>query len=477
MAKYMHGIYPNTADTEMSEVVTTSTAQVVIGTAPVHLLDNPADAVNKPILCESMADCRSKLGYSENFKKYTLCQAMYACFMLYSVAPVVFINVLDPEKHFTEVTEQTCQINDNSIVIEDDVIVSTLEIKVSEETVDKEKYDASWADGKLVINFTEAKEGTAQVSYHKADPEKVTKDDIIGKLDTATGKRSGAELIKSIFPRLGAVPFIITAPGWTTDDTVTAVLKEKAPSINGCYKAMVIADIDTKKAKTITAAIEEKESRTLDENCIAVYPMVKKGDMILSYSAVLSALIMYQSTTTGGITCQSPSNKPIDIDDVVLADGTSIFYDQDDGNELNAAGIVTVVSRNGWYAWGNNTAAYPKVTDPVKRWIMTRLTFLWIENDFVNTNIGAIDGPIERKAVEAAITDENIKLASYASQGYIAAGKISYNAADNPASEILKGHFKFRTRIAANIPTEYIENEFSFDTEALRNAILGEGSE
>ena len=86
--------------------------------------------------------------------------------MLYSVAPVVFINVLDPEKHFTEVTEQACQINDNSIVIEDDVIVSTLEIKVSEETVDKGKYDASWADGKLVINFTETKEGTAQVSYH-----------------------------------------------------------------------------------------------------------------------------------------------------------------------------------------------------------------------------------------------------------------------------------------------------------------------
>src|SRR5699024_7635003 len=119
----------------------------------------------------------------------------------------------------------------------------------------------------------------------------------------------------------------------------------------------------------------------------------------------------------GGITCKSPSNQQISGDDVCLADGTSIYYDQEDGNELNAEGIVTVISRNGWYTWGNSTAAYPETTDPVKRWIMTRLSFLYIENDFINSHFASVDGAINKKLVENIITEENIKLASYAAAG------------------------------------------------------------
>ncbi len=474
--RYMHGIYNGEASTAMAEVRATAAAQVVIGTAPVHFSANPADAVNKPVLCESLADCREKLGYTTRFDKYTLCQAMYASFEKYGVAPVVFINVLDPEKHCTEVESKDYPVNDNSIVIEDDVIVSTLEIKKGSsegETITSDKYVTEWNGDKLTVNFTDEQTGTVAVTYKKSSPEKVTKEDIIGTWDKATDSRTGAELLKSVFPRLGVVPFIITAPGWTTDDTVTAVLKEKAPSINGCYKAMVIADIDTTKAKTREAAIEAKTERALDENCIAVYPMLKCGGHMLSYSAILSALIMEQATETGGMTCQSPSNRTLDVDDVVLADGTSVYYDQEDGNELNAAGIVTVISRNGWYVWGNNTAAYPKETDPIKRWIMTRLSFLWIENDFINSNFSVVDSAINPKMVENCVTDYNIKLASLATAGYIASATVYFNAGDNPTEEILKGHFKFRTRLAANIPAEYIENEFSFDMDALRAAIIG----
>lgn len=470
---YKHGIYNTTADTEITATASNEVAQVVIGTAPVHLLSDPASAVNKPILCKEIGDCYTKIGYSTDFEKYTLCQSMYESFLDFKVAPVVFINILDPEKHFSEVEEKEYAVNDNSIVIADAVIASTLVIKKDETVIEADKYVTEWVDEKLTVNFVDKTEGTVNVGYNKIDPSKVTKTDIVGAWDAETDKRTGAELIKSIFPTLGIVPLIIIAPGWTTDDTVGAVLKSKAPKINGCYQAMVIVDIDTTVAKTRAEAIEEKKSRTLDENCIAVYPMAKKNNKIISYSAVLAALIMYQATQTGGVTCKSPSNQKINIDDVVLADGTSVYYDQEDGNELNAEGIVTIISRNGWYTWGNNTAAYPDTLDPVKRWIMTRLSFLYIENDFINSHFSSIDGAISKKLVENIITDENIKLASYAAAGYIAAGKINYNAGDNPDEEILKGHFTFRTSLAGNIPGENIENIFSFDTDALKSAILG----
>ncbi len=474
MAKYLHGVYPNTADTEMSDESTVAFAQVVIGTAPVHLLDNPESTVNVPILCESLADCKNKVGYAADFKKYTVCQAIFASCIISKVAPIVFINVLDPAKHKKSVSEKSYAVKDNAVTIEDDVIVSSLVIKKSEETISREKYVTEWIDGKLVINFTEEQTGKVTIGYDVVDPTAVTKSDIIGAYNTETGVRKGAELIKDVFPKCGVVPFLILAPGWTTDDEVGAILMGKTAEINGCYQAMTLLDIDTEKAKTRADAIKEKETRTMNENCIALFPMIKKNNYIISYSAYLAAQIMEQAAATGGITCKSPSNKSMKIDDCVLADGTSVFYDQEDGNELNAAGIVTIIARNGWYTWGNNTAVYPSSTDPVKRWIMTRLAFMWIENDYINTVAPQIDEDLNKdKIIDNATTAYNIKLAAFAAAGRIIKGTITYTAADNNANSVANGRFKVRTYLAANVPGEVIENEFIFDMDALTEAVTG----
>lgn len=473
MATYKHGIYPSVTDTEMPSTDKTTVAQVVIGTAPVHLLDDPASAVNKPVLCEELSDCYSKIGYSTNFKKYTLCQSMYLSFFLMGVSPIVFINVLDPEKHFEEVEATEYKISDNSIIIDDDVIVKTLLIKDGDTEIKSEEYFTEWADGKLTVNFADTREGTVNVSYNRIAPDKVTKDDIIGKYNTQTNTRTGCELIKDVFPRTGVIPFIITAPGWSTDDTIGAILMNKTTEINGCYQAEAILDLDTSIIKSKSDAIQEKNNRTTNENCLITFPMIKKNGNKFYYSALLSAIIMYQATKTGGVTCKSPSNFKISIDDCVLEDDTSVYYDQEDGNELNAEGIVTIIARNGWYTWGNNTAAYPAETDPVKRWIMTRLTFLYIENDFINSNFAHVDDSLSPKIIDDYVTDYNIKLASFKEAGYILGGKITYDASDNPASNLLDGHFKFRTPLAANIPGEYVENIFSFDVETLQSAIFG----
>ena len=55
--------------------------------------------MNKPILVTDIAQARKALGYSEDWGKYTLCEAMHAHFELGGVGPLVLINVLDPERH------------------------------------------------------------------------------------------------------------------------------------------------------------------------------------------------------------------------------------------------------------------------------------------------------------------------------------------------------------------------------------------
>lgn len=473
--KYLHGVYTSTAPTETESEISVDVAQVVIGTAPVHWLNDPMSAVNNPILCRNIDECKVNVGYSTDFAKYTVCQSMFANYILKNLrTPIVFINVLDPSKHKKAVEEKEYAINNNSITIADDVIVSSLIIKIESSNVEPSDYITEWVDGQLVINFTNATEGNALVSYDAVDPSAVTKNDIIGAYDTETEKRTGAELIKSVFPKCGVVPMLLLAPGWTTDDTVGIALKGKTSEINGGYQALTLLDIDTTKATTRAAAIEEKNTRLTDGNCIVLFPMVKKSGYIISYSAYYAAQIMEQAAATDGITCKSPSNKAMAIDDCVLADGTSIYYDQEDGNELNAAGIVTIIARNGWYSWGNNTAAYPGTTDPVKRWIMTRLAFIWIENDYVSSITPQIDDDLNKdRIIDNATTAYNIKLASWAAAGRIIKGSISYRAADNTTSSIINGKFKVRTKLASNIPGETVENEFSFDLDALIEAVTG----
>lgn len=471
---YEHGVYSTTEDTQVNaQPAETTVTQIVIGTAPVHLLDDPTSAVNKPILCRTMADCYKKIGYSEDFEKYTLCQSMYASFSMFNVAPVVFINVLDPSKHFAAVAEKEYAVNDKAITIDDDVIVSTLTIKSDETVIEADKYVTEWIDGVLTVNFTEAVMGTVIVAYNKVDATKVTANDIIGSWDTTTDVRTGAELIGYVYPMFGVVPSVIIAPGWTNNDTVGAVLSSKTTEINGNFSAVTILDLDTETAKTRSEAITAKRARTFNDTCIFTYPLIKKGDRVMAYSAVLAALIMSLAAANEGVTCKSPSNKAIDIDDVLLADGTSLFYNQLDGNELNAEGIVTIIARNGWYTWGNNTAAYPNTIDPVKRWIVTHMTFDYMGNDFINKVTAQIDENIDLKLVENAVTDYNITLAGHATEGRIIAGKVIYNPDDNDETSLLLGKFTTRMSIGGNIPAEVIKNIKSYDVDALTNALFG----
>ena len=95
---YRHGIYVSEQETSMIAPLNgTAGLQVVIRTAPVHLLADPAAAINKPLLVYSKAEAIAAVGYSDDFASFTLCEAISASFAVVNVAPLVLINVLDPD--------------------------------------------------------------------------------------------------------------------------------------------------------------------------------------------------------------------------------------------------------------------------------------------------------------------------------------------------------------------------------------------
>lgn len=103
---YRHGIYSQEIPTSLTPPINidgNSGLTVAIGTAPLHLAANPAKP-NTPILTYYYSEFVNQLGYSTDYDKYTLCEVASSQFVLFGVSPVVFINVLDPEKHYTEKT-------------------------------------------------------------------------------------------------------------------------------------------------------------------------------------------------------------------------------------------------------------------------------------------------------------------------------------------------------------------------------------
>ena len=183
----------------MAPVNGTAGLQVVVGTAPVNQAEDPQAVVNTPVAAYSFSEAVRLLGYSDDFKNYTLCQSMDASFRVFAVAPVVFINVLDPEKHKKTYSNQDVKVEARKAKIaETGIFLNTLKVIVGESTeLERDKdYLAEFtnAGGVEITLFTTEKTEEAnslKVEAEQLDPSMVNAEDIIGGYDAATGKESG----------------------------------------------------------------------------------------------------------------------------------------------------------------------------------------------------------------------------------------------------------------------------------------------
>lgn len=126
MSNLWHGIISTEVPTSLVASTQVETGiTVAIGTAPIHLATEPA-SVNKPVLAYKYSEAVKQLGYSDDFETFTLCGAMKNFFSLYNIAPVIFINVFDPAKHYDAV-EKTFT-DSTSFTLKSDYGISDLKI-------------------------------------------------------------------------------------------------------------------------------------------------------------------------------------------------------------------------------------------------------------------------------------------------------------------------------------------------------------
>lgn len=480
---YQHGIRVKEAETSViTPIEGTAGLQVVFGTAPVNLVENPP--VNEPVIAYSYEEAVAQLGYSDDFAAYTLCQSMYASFQMLGVSPVIFINVLDPVKHKKTNEETTVSVADMQATVPIlGILKSSVSITANETPLTEgEDYTLSFDnEGYLVISLIPDGEGedaeTLKVTSNSIDPTVVTSADVVGGYNASSGAETGLEVIRKVYPKFGMTPGLILAPGWSQDPDVGVIMAAKCEEINGYFTCECLLDLDSSSsgADMYTECADLKIScGYISKHAVVLWPEVKVGTKQMKYSAVFGALTAYTDAQNDDVPSLYASNKAMAITGTVLADGTEVTLDQVQANVLNGQGIVTAINVGGWRAWGNNMACYPANQDPKDRWFACRRFFTWWGNSFILTYFQKVDDPADYRLIEAIVDAENIRGNSYTAQGKCAGARMEYLDSENSLEDILDGKIQFHMYLAPYTPAEDILCTLEFDPSMLEAALGGE---
>lgn len=487
---YRHGVYISEVPTSILPPTRVSAGlPVVFGTAPVHLTDNPAANVNKPVLAYTYAEAVAALGFvphdaTTGLFNYTLSEFFSSHFALFAAAPVVVVNVLDPAVHKADVAaEAVTLVDDKATLANNGALRASIVVKSEDGTtthVLNTDYVVTYSTaGLAIINRLAggaiAADAALQVDYSHIDPTLVDSADIIGGIDGVTGAATGLELLNEVFPRFRLVPGQVLAPKFSTDPAVAAVMKAKAGSINNHFKAITLTDIPTGEVTNYSDAPAWKNDNNItDPLQLVCWPMVQLGSAKYHLSTQLAGLICKTDAANADIPYVSPSNKSLQMDSAVLADGSEVWFGPESGAYLNGEGVITALNfTGGWKAWGNRTAAYPASTDPKDTFAAIRRMFNWVGNTLTLTFWQRIDFPLNRRQIDTVVDSANIWLNGLASQGYLLGGRVEFLEDENPVTDLADGIARFHVYLTPPSPNREIDFILEYDPAYLQS-LFGE---
>ncbi len=443
---YKHGIYgiqvPTTDQLPPSGVMT---LPVYIGTAPIQQVADLTEAINKPILITSFEEAKQKIGYSDDWETFTLCEAVYAHFKnrIAPMGPIVVINVMDPATDVDEAT-MSVQITNGIGYINAPAVLDSITIATKTQGVD---YTAEYVGEKVKLTALPGKtlSNPTSATFDVMDITTVDSAQIIGGIDA--GVRTGISAIEMIYQSFNMIPTIIAAPGWSHIKVIKEAMIEKSNKINGHWDALVVADIGSDLVTTLVGAIDWKEDNGYVDSRLKVgWPKAESYGKTFFASTLISLRMQQTDFISGNAPYVSPSNKKLDITGPVLFDGTEIFFDEVEANKLNEHGITTYNFASGsWVLWGPHCANYEFGTemDPKEVFDASIRMMMYLTNSFQNRYINSIDGPLTRSTVDTILNDSQTWLNGMIADGQLLYGGIYFNETSNPTSSIVEGDFVF----------------------------------
>ena len=460
MADYLHGAYGqiNTAGNKVSDK--SDSAFVYIGTAPVHLVQGGAGNVNKPVIVNNIAEAQAMFGYSDDFAKYTLCEAMKAHLIDNSVAPIVLINVLDPAVCVSEETGSATLTPVNgrvTITDAEDVCIDTLVVTGSKALVPGTDYAVSYNESKKAITIAELKSGALgttalTITWTKIDATKVDKTAVIGTTDNM-GKNTGIYAVKDVYQSTGMIPSFILTPGFSSVPDVHKVMRNVARKINGHWDAYVIADLPltTESGETLTIATAKNWKDTNGyngDNETVYFPMaIGMDDKHYHISVLAAANLQSLLLENDGIPYRSASNTEIMVKGLYMGEGNkdSVFDDQIINEYLCKNGIASAAYVGGrWVIWGAHTASYSyENADAVSVAETNTMMMYYLSNDFQNRRSEDVDKPLSANDLKSIVSEEQSRLDALIRIGALIYGNVMVCAPFDGGSDVVNGDYKF----------------------------------
>jgi uncharacterized protein len=447
---------------------------VVFGAAPLYLNKNGKSFINKPRIYNRYEDAVAELGFSRDWETYDICEHMDAAFVQFGVFPVVYVAVNDPEAGATTLAPKQVTLVNGQVNTDEHLVAWTVVVKDSAGTityVEGKDYllslddDEHWiitriAGGDILLPTSAL---TLEGKIPSATP--LTAADIIGGIAQDTGARTGLEVIEDVFQATGKVPGVIICPKFSSDPTVAAAMEAKCENINGCFACTCLIDVDTAaitQAQDVNLWKTDNNITFARQTCLFGNPaLVGATDKkVYHFACQQGPLLQWTDAYRGnGLPYHSPSNKPLRMNALLLADGvTELPMHLADANMLNSQGVVTALNWvGGWRSWGNRTASYPANTDVKDMFIPVRRMFDFIGNTIVLTIWQKVDEPGNRRLIDAVVNSLQLWLDGLANSEALLGARIEFRQDENPTTEILNGHYVFHVYIAVPTPAEWLD--------------------
>lgn len=458
MADYIHGAYGEIQTAGTLVAAKSRSAIVYVGTAPVHTVAGGGANVNKPVLVDDIAQARKYFGYSEEWDKYTLCEAMQVHFENKGVGPLVLINVLDPGTHraaeggsvqLTPENGRVTIVNAGDIIL--DSVAVTGKVKGTDFTVE---YD--FKKGVVVIKEVAAGGlGTEAltVTYNSVDAAAVDSEDVIGESD-GEGLNTGIYALKNVYQETGYIPSFLLSPGFAADPQVHRAMIQAAKKIGGHWDAYVFADIPIVdgegNAITLSGAAAWKEANGYNNANETVYfPMAAGVDGRKYHLSVLAAANFQELLAAqDGIPYKTASNTECALIGNLYMGETyagRVFDDELINEKLNKNGIASAVCIGGrWAIWGCHSADYTyEDGDQVNVFETNRMMLYYLSNDFQHRRARDVDKPMTANGIKTIVAEEQTRLDALVKIGALIYGTAHMNADADAMSDIMQGDYAF----------------------------------
>src|SRR3989338_1836041 len=311
----------------------------------------------------------------------------------------------------------------------------------------------------VVINVADPA-NSAHLTAGVLDPTKITLSDIVGGVDSETGKYKGVSALLASQSEVAVTPRILIAPGFThqtpldeNEEPVANPVVAELLTVAERLRAIIIADCpNTNKTDAVNYANDWGSPRIYP-----VFPWVKvlntaNNTIVHQPSSARVAGLIVKSDNERGF-WWSPSNlvingiigisKPIDF---ALGDANS------KANYLNENNIATIIQESGFRLWGNRTLS----ADPKWAFLQARITADMINDSLLKAHLWAVDRNITKTYIEDVLEGVNDYLRYLKSIQAIIDGNAFINPELNTPSQIAQGKITFDFDFTPPYPAEHI---------------------